>query len=35
MWVIVGVLIYLAVVKKFEPLLLVPISLGALLANLP
>jgi sodium ion-translocating decarboxylase beta subunit len=35
MWVIVGVLIYLAVVKQFEPLLLVPISLGALLANLP
>ena len=35
MWVIIGVLIYLAVVKKFEPLLLVPISLGALLANLP
>ncbi|NDV62817.1 sodium ion-translocating decarboxylase subunit beta [Puniceicoccales bacterium CK1056] len=35
MWVIIGVLIYLAVVKQFEPLLLVPISLGALLANLP
>lgn len=35
MWVIVGVLMYLAIVKKFEPLLLVPISLGALLANLP
>jgi oxaloacetate decarboxylase beta subunit len=35
MWVIIGVLIYLAVVKEFEPLLLVPISLGALLANLP
>lgn len=35
MWVIVGVLVYLAVVKEFEPLLLVPISLGALLANLP
>lgn len=35
MWVIIGCLLYLAVVKKFEPLLLVPISLGALLANLP
>ncbi len=35
MWVIIGVLLYLAIVKQFEPLLLVPISLGALLANLP
>lgn len=35
MWAIVGVLLYLAIVKEFEPLLLVPISLGALLANLP
>jgi oxaloacetate decarboxylase beta subunit len=35
MWVIIAVLVYLAVVKEFEPLLLVPISLGALLANLP
>jgi oxaloacetate decarboxylase beta subunit len=35
MWVIIGALFYLAVVKQFEPLLLVPISLGALLANLP
>lgn len=35
MWGIVGILLYLAVVKGFEPLLLVPISLGALLANLP
>lgn len=35
MWLIIGVLLYLAVVKEFEPLLLVPISLGALLANLP
>jgi len=35
MWLIIGVLFYLAVVKQFEPLLLVPISLGALLANLP
>lgn len=35
MWPIVGLFIYLAVVKGFEPLLLVPISLGALIANLP
>jgi len=35
MWLIIGVLLYLAIVKQFEPLLLVPISLGALLANLP
>ncbi len=35
MWVIVVVLLYLAVYKGFEPLLLVPIAFGALLANLP
>jgi oxaloacetate decarboxylase beta subunit len=35
MWVIIGVLFYLAVYRKFEPLLLVPIAFGALLANLP
>lgn len=35
MWVVVGVLLYLAVAKNFEPLLLVPIAFGALLANLP
>jgi len=29
------ILIYLAVVKKFEPLLLLPIAFGVLLANLP
>lgn len=29
------VLLYLAIVKKFEPLLLLPISFGILLANLP
>lgn len=33
---IVGfVLVYLAVVKKFEPLLLLPIAFGVILANLP
>ena len=30
-----GVLIYLAIVKKFEPLLLVPIGFGAILSNIP
>jgi sodium ion-translocating decarboxylase beta subunit len=35
MWLICGLLLYLAVVKGFEPLLLVPIALGALVANLP
>jgi oxaloacetate decarboxylase beta subunit len=35
MWLVVGVLLYLAVAKNFEPLLLVPIAFGALLANLP
>ncbi len=35
MYVIVGVLVYLAVVKKYEPLLLLPIAIGMLLANLP
>ena len=35
MWAVVAVLLYLAIVKGFEPLLLVPISLGALIANLP
>ncbi len=35
MWGVVAVLLYLAVAKGFEPLLLVPIALGALLANLP
>jgi oxaloacetate decarboxylase beta subunit len=28
-------LLYLAIVKKFEPLLLVPIAFGVLLTNLP
>ncbi len=35
MWVIVGVLLWLAIAKGFEPLLLVPIAFGALMANLP
>ncbi|MGC2855088.1 sodium ion-translocating decarboxylase subunit beta [Novispirillum sp. DQ9] len=35
MWAVVLVLLYFAVFKNFEPLLLVPIAFGALLANLP
>ena len=35
MFVISGVLIYLAISKKYEPLLLIPIGFGILLANLP
>ena len=35
MSVIIGALFYLAIAKKFEPLLLVPIAFGMLLANLP
>jgi carboxybiotin decarboxylase len=35
MFAIAGVLIYLAVTRGYEPLLLIPIAFGALLANLP
>lgn len=35
MYVIIGLLFYLAIVRKFEPLLLLPIAFGMLLANLP
>lgn len=35
MWAIIGGIFYLAIVKKFEPLLLIPIGFGALLVNLP
>ena len=35
MWVVVLGLFYLAVFKEYEPLLLIPIGFGALLANLP
>lgn len=35
MWAVAAGLLYLAVYKQFEPLLLVPIAFGALLANLP
>lgn len=35
MWIIGLVLIYLAITKQYEPLLLLPIGFGILLANLP
>ncbi|MCF8029759.1 MAG: sodium ion-translocating decarboxylase subunit beta [Desulfohalobiaceae bacterium] len=35
MWGIAAVLFYLAIAKQFEPLLLLPIGFGILLANLP
>jgi carboxybiotin decarboxylase len=35
MFAVAGVLIYLAITKGYEPLLLIPIGFGALLANLP
>jgi carboxybiotin decarboxylase len=35
MFAVAGVLIYLAVTRGYEPLLLIPIAFGALLANLP
>ncbi|PWC36055.1 glutaconyl-CoA decarboxylase subunit beta [Azospirillum sp. TSO35-2] len=35
MWGVVGALLYLAIWRDFEPLLLLPIAFGALLANLP
>ena len=35
MFIIVLVLFYLAIVKNFEPLLLIPIAFGGLLANIP
>jgi len=35
MWLVGGTLIYLAIAKRYEPLLLLPIGFGILLANLP
>ena len=35
MFVIAGALVYLAIVKGFEPLLLLPIAIGMLLTNIP
>ena len=35
MFVLVGVLLYFAIVKQYEPLLLLPIAIGMLLTNLP
>ncbi|PKK84897.1 MAG: hypothetical protein CVT49_01715 [candidate division Zixibacteria bacterium HGW-Zixibacteria-1] len=35
MFIVAGVLIYLAITKYYEPLLLIPIGFGIILANLP
>ena len=35
MWVIGGLLIYLAIAKGFEPTLLLPMGFGAILVNIP
>ncbi len=35
MFIVAGTLIFLAIVKKYEPLLLIPIGFGTVLANLP
>ncbi|NOY44811.1 MAG: sodium ion-translocating decarboxylase subunit beta [Deltaproteobacteria bacterium] len=35
MWALAGGFLYLAIAKKFEPLLLVPIAFGMLVVNLP
>ena len=35
MFIVAGILIYLAITKEYEPLLLIPIGFGTLLANLP
>ena len=35
MWGVAGVFIYLAIVKKFEPLLLLPIGFGIFIVNFP
>ncbi|MDI9472811.1 MAG: sodium ion-translocating decarboxylase subunit beta [Tissierellia bacterium] len=35
MWLVGGVLIYLAIEKEFEPALLLPMGIGAILVNLP
>ncbi|MCH5284222.1 MAG: sodium ion-translocating decarboxylase subunit beta [Akkermansiaceae bacterium] len=35
MWGVVAVMLFFGVVKQFEPLLLVPIAFGALIANIP
>jgi oxaloacetate decarboxylase beta subunit len=35
MYAVAGILIYLAITKRYEPLLLIPIGFGIILANLP
>ena len=35
MYLVAGILIFLAITREYEPLLLIPISFGIILANLP
>ena len=35
MFILAGILVLLAITKEYEPLLLIPISFGIVLANLP
>ena len=35
MFIVAGILMYLAIAKNYEPLLLLPIGFGALVANIP
>lgn len=35
MFIIAGILIYLAIAKEYEPMLLLPIGFGAIMANIP
>lgn len=35
MFIVAGILIYLAIAKEYEPMLLLPIGFGAILANIP
>jgi len=35
MFIIAGILIYLAIAKEYEPTLLLPIGFGTILANIP
>ncbi len=35
MWLVVIVMLFMGVVKQFEPLLMIPIAFGALIANIP
>jgi len=35
LWIIGGILIYLAIAKDFEPALLLPMGFGAIIVNIP